>query len=108
MMSIIPLMMQQDSASYLAAASTIGAVVGFVSGLLGKGGSHWEDPELLPRSMERDPLRNLTLLRIYGITLAAFGVYDLLHTEREALSRLFGHVRNRAGGAAGTRWPTYR
>jgi uncharacterized membrane protein YfcA len=36
-------------------------------------------------------LRNLTLLRIYGIALTAFGVYDLLHTEREALSRLFGH-----------------
>jgi hypothetical protein len=36
-------------------------------------------------------LQNLTLLRIYGIALTAFGVYDLLHTEREALSRLFGH-----------------
>ena len=36
-------------------------------------------------------LRSETLVRIYGIALTVFGVYDLLFTEREALARLFGH-----------------
>jgi hypothetical protein len=36
-------------------------------------------------------LRSVVLLRIYGAALTAFGVYDLLWTEREALARLFGH-----------------
>ena len=35
-------------------------------------------------------LQSLTLLRIYGMALTAFGLYDLVYTEREALSRLFG------------------
>jgi uncharacterized membrane protein YfcA len=35
-------------------------------------------------------LRSPTLLRIYGLSLTAFGLYDLLYTEREALARLFG------------------
>jgi uncharacterized membrane protein YfcA len=35
-------------------------------------------------------LRSPTLLRIYGVALTAFGLYDLLYTEREALARLFG------------------
>jgi hypothetical protein len=35
-------------------------------------------------------LRSATLLRIYGVALTAFGLYDLLYTEREALARLFG------------------
>ncbi|MFO0591376.1 MAG: sulfite exporter TauE/SafE family protein [Polyangiaceae bacterium] len=36
-------------------------------------------------------LRSDTLLRIYGVALTAFGLYDLLYTEREAILRLFGH-----------------
>jgi uncharacterized membrane protein YfcA len=36
-------------------------------------------------------MRSATLLRIYGTALFVFGVYDLLHTEREALARCFGH-----------------
>jgi uncharacterized membrane protein YfcA len=35
-------------------------------------------------------LRSPTLLRIYGLALTGFGLYDLLYTEREALARLFG------------------
>lgn len=35
-------------------------------------------------------LRSVTLLRIYGIALTAFGLYDLFFTEREALARLLG------------------
>jgi len=35
-------------------------------------------------------LHNTVLPRIYGIALTAFGIYDLFHTEREALARLFG------------------
>jgi uncharacterized membrane protein YfcA len=37
-------------------------------------------------------LHNLTLLRVYGIALTLFGIYDLLYTEREALAKLFGRV----------------
>lgn len=36
-------------------------------------------------------LRNEILLRIYGLALTMFGIYDLLYTEREALVRIFGH-----------------
>lgn len=36
-------------------------------------------------------LQNVVLLRIYGVALTAFGVYDLFFTERQALLRLFGH-----------------
>jgi hypothetical protein len=35
-------------------------------------------------------MRSVTLLRLYGLALTAFGVYDLVFTEREALLRLFG------------------
>lgn len=35
-------------------------------------------------------LRSATLLRIYGVALTVFGIYDLLYTEREALAYLFG------------------
>lgn len=35
-------------------------------------------------------LQSRTLIRIYGVALTAFGVYDLVYVEREALSRLFG------------------
>lgn len=35
-------------------------------------------------------LKSTTLLRVYGIGLTAFGIYDLLYTEREVLARLFG------------------
>jgi uncharacterized membrane protein YfcA len=35
-------------------------------------------------------LRNATLLRVFGIALALFGLFDLLYTEREALARLLG------------------
>lgn len=36
-------------------------------------------------------LRNATLLRIYGVALTGFGIYDLLFTERASLLRLLGH-----------------
>lgn len=37
-------------------------------------------------------LRSETLLRVYGISLTLFGLYDLFWTEREAIARLFGHA----------------
>jgi hypothetical protein len=36
-------------------------------------------------------LRSAVLLLVYGVALSLFGLYDLIHTEREALARLFGH-----------------
>jgi hypothetical protein len=36
-------------------------------------------------------LTNVVLLRVYGIALFAFGLYDLAFTERVALLRLLGH-----------------
>jgi len=35
-------------------------------------------------------LTSATLLRVYGIALTLFGIYDLLYTERVALAQLFG------------------
>lgn len=37
-------------------------------------------------------MRSVILLRVYGITLTLFGIYDLLYTEREALARLFARL----------------
>jgi uncharacterized membrane protein YfcA len=37
-------------------------------------------------------LRTPTLVRIYGLALVLFGLYDLLYTEREALALLFRHA----------------
>lgn len=36
-------------------------------------------------------LHSATLLRIYGTALTAFGIYDLLYIEREAIARLCGY-----------------
>ncbi len=35
-------------------------------------------------------MKSVTLLRVYGVALTLFGLYDILYTEREALARLFG------------------
>lgn len=37
-------------------------------------------------------LRNATLLRVFGIALTLFGLFDLLYTEREAIARLLGRA----------------
>lgn len=34
-------------------------------------------------------MHSVTLLRVYGITLTLFGIYDLLYTERVEIARLF-------------------
>jgi uncharacterized membrane protein YfcA len=36
-------------------------------------------------------LRSATLLRIFGVVLTAFGLFDLFYTERASLMRLWGH-----------------